>query len=521
MCHPDVQTVFIILNACIEPPAFTWGKWIALVVTNTNLRRITCMTEYRKIIGPPGTGKTTKLIEIVKELTRYSLVVPRDILCISFTNKAVDEIMERTGLNRHIAPWFRTIHSTAFELVSKQSERYAGFSPGQIADKRLKEFELYDRAKYEEYNINLHRDLVDESSFAKSFRLWQDENDLLSFTNLLLEVLARSLMPPNIQYVIVDEAQDMTRLQAELVRLWASEAKTCWIIGDPDQSIYGFAGVDGDVFHEFDGETEVLKQSHRVPEAVHSVAERVINQSKRSINFDYYPKEEIGEVSYKWSLDSVYQAWDARTGAVAVLARTNRQVDRYADDLFQYGIPVVRRYGDDRESDPRRSVAWRVLRGFRSMLVGGEISGKHLLYLKEHLKRDALRHNANAKVWEDIDHEKKYDTDSVFRFLLSESLLEQEEDFSFDFVKCNKKTQVFKNIQALVARWGLSLFDLPVVTVSTIHGFKGGEADHVFLDVTMPKKISDLNEEIRIFYVGVTRAKQSLSIRGQNRRISF
>jgi superfamily I DNA/RNA helicase len=104
------------------------------------------------------------------------------------------------------------------------------------------------------------------------------------------------------------------------------------------------------------------------------------------------------------------------------------------------------------------------------------------------------------------------DVDTVFRDFFAESLMEGDEDFDFTPIMCDKRTNVFQYIQLLVQKWGLGALDLPVITVSTIHGFKGGEADIVFLDLTPAKRINDKEEEIRVFYVGATRAKDTLYI---------
>ena len=96
--------------------------------------------------------------------------------------------------------------------------------------------------------------------------------------------------------LIVDEAQDMSRLQWNLVKALESKADRTFIAGDDDQAVFNWAGADVQSFLSHEGEVKVLKHSYRVPAEVHDLADRIVNRIQNRQAKTWTPREEQGEI---------------------------------------------------------------------------------------------------------------------------------------------------------------------------------------------------------------------------------
>jgi len=125
-------------------------------------------------------------------------------------------------------------------------------------------------------------------------------NGLLDFTDLIENVPRdAALAPGNPAVIFADEAQDLNRMQLSLIRKWGERAEYFILAGDDDQTIYSFAGASPDAILDPDipdDQKIVLKQSYRVPEAVHELANRLIHRVTRRQEKVYLPRPEHGRV---------------------------------------------------------------------------------------------------------------------------------------------------------------------------------------------------------------------------------
>ena len=225
------------------------------------------------VVAGPGTGKTRTLLHRVEFLLGKG-VEPAEITCVTFTRKAAAEMRER--LRRLLTPVYGTrkagairvgtFHQLCLDLLRK--------SPAWQERALVSEYEL---AGFFREENGIRRALLAVSRLKNSNLLpedpevpeeWRDfyrryqeflrEEDLMDYDEILVEavrLLREGLVPPEVRagyrHLLVDEFQDVTPLQYQLVRLLAGTGATLFVIGDPDQSIYGFRGANAGVFADF------------------------------------------------------------------------------------------------------------------------------------------------------------------------------------------------------------------------------------------------------------------------------
>ena len=109
-------------------------------------------------------------------------------------------------------------------------------------------------------------------------RHYKRSRDLLDFTDLLEMIVQEPDRLPALEVLIIDEAQDLSRLQWQLVEILASKAQRVFLAGDDDQAVFTWAGADVKSFLSFQGHITVLQQSYRVPSTVHALADRIVHR---------------------------------------------------------------------------------------------------------------------------------------------------------------------------------------------------------------------------------------------------
>lgn len=286
------------------------------------------------LFGPPGTGKTHRLLQCV-DLQMQKDTLPRKIAYLAFTRKAADEAQDRVrtqhNLPRSAFPYFRTIHSFAFRQLSVQREQVVG-------PKELQEFGreysveisgYYDaqdddltnkRAGYlkgdrimfidglarvtgrDVAEIMMALEFDEELSsrevraVAEAYRKWKAAHQFMDYTDMLEQFIEIGQVP-ELDVVIIDEAQDLSRLQWKVIEKITANARLVYLAGDDDQAIYRWAGADVDRFIDIPGTSRVLDQSYRVPAAVQSRASDVVGRIRHRRLKEWSSRPEQGEVS--------------------------------------------------------------------------------------------------------------------------------------------------------------------------------------------------------------------------------
>lgn len=478
------------------------------------------MKQWRVILGPPGTGKTYTLLGIVEELLAKG-VPPDAIGYLAFTKRAATEAIDRAMQKHHYKaaelPYFRTIHSLCF--------RQLGLNRGRVmGQKEFKEFSellgirITGRWTLEEGGVfnmqagdrmlfmeNLARtqgtslrELYDSGDddipwskvdlFSRALKQFKDGRGLYDYTDMLFRFLAVGTCP-RLHTLIVDEGQDLSRGQWQVILKLAEYADNIIVAGDDDQAIFRWAGADVNYFMDLPGTYKVLAQSYRVPRRVQAVADKIVQRLSRRRTKRWRSRSEQGEVHFLGG----YTQTDYSKGTHLVLARNAYMLQSVAEHMQREGI-VYEHHG-------KSSVDGQLIddiKLFEAMRKGGTCTRADAERLAKRI--------ANADL-------------PVAASGAGSTLTLQECGFQ-DVIWHDAFTGVSITVrESLLAalRRGEKLVGPPRVKLSTIHGAKGGQAETVTVLTDMaPRTFEEMHkfpdDEQRVFYVAVTRARDTLNI---------
>jgi superfamily I DNA/RNA helicase len=350
------------------------------------------MSRVRVLLGPPGTGKTTALLGEVEKLLE-SGVRPAEIAFVSYTKAAtmgaIDRACDRFGMDPAEFPFFRTIHSLAYQAMGERAQVMKepewkdfgescnyGFSETNEAEQFALNFdgdgdclrsidslarttrETVHQAMLRCGDVPSHISPEMVRAFRKRLWDWKVETGQIDFTDMLEKALSARWKPP-VRFAFVDEAQDSNKLQNDLTRAWFIENPLCEEVtyaGDDDQQIYGWSGAESgallklalicqngstlsapDEHHRRYAENlTVLSHSWRVPKAPHAVAQRIILQNKMRIEKEYSPVDRPGHVLHADGLRAALGLLEE--GSAFVLVRNNKYAKDMRDGCLAAGV---------------------------------------------------------------------------------------------------------------------------------------------------------------------------------------
>jgi len=483
------------------------------------------------VLGPPGTGKTTYLLNEV-EKTLASGVDPSRIGYVAFTRKAATEAIERAnekfGLTEKRMPYFRTLHSLTFRLLGLNKKQVMGVSdykafgnimgvqvsgytgaaeglvggakPGDkalflIGKARVRDMPLEEQWREQNEDIGW----FELERLARGLEEFKKQRQLIDFTDMLEQFLKFG-RGPNLELLVIDEAQDLSYLQWEIVTKLAATANRVIIAGDDDQAIFQWAGADVDYFIALEGEVKVLEKSYRTPSSVQHAANEVITKVNSRRTKDWQPRDEEGRVRYESRGIDV----DMSSGTWLVLARNAYLLDSMEEHCLREGWLF--------EKSGRRSVSditLKAIRAWEKLRNDEEISAGDVQKILRF-----VRHNGKTSPREGLfsmgDIQRNWGTAS--------SAIWHE---AFEKMNLTERSYVIASL-----RRGEKVSQEPRIKLSTIHSAKGGEADNVVLysDIS-PQSYNTMikypDDEARVFYVGMTRAKNNLHLVVPQTRFSF
>jgi len=333
----------------------------------------------------------------------------------------------------------------------------------------------------------------------RAYRHYKYENNLMDFTDLLEQIVQEPDYLPKLDVLIVDEAQDLSRLQWEMVIQLAQRADRTFIAGDDDQAVYTWAGADVKTFLSLDGEIKVLEQSYRVPAKVHALANRVVKRIRSRQPKEWHPRKEEGRIAYYESFEHV----DVSHGDWLILASTNYMLNDLYEWLKSQGL-MFERHG-------QRSISENILTavlGWEALRKGKAMPMPVVKTVYKHLGTEFVQRG--FKTLRDIDPNNEYTLEELKASygLLTDDIWHKV---------LTKISDSQRQYIISILRRGSKLMGKVPIKLSTIHGAKGGEADNVMLLTDLSPKFAkeyayNADDVNRLLYVGLTRAKESLHI---------
>lgn len=526
--------------------------------------------EFR-VIGPPGTGKTTYLSHNV----RLAVDAGRRPLITSLTRAAAAEIASRVEFGWDFsADQVGTLHSHArraighpeivgtAEQIEDWNKTFASnhdgwtlsLAPfGKDSQEDGRTLSNYGDATYlasltyRAMMLPKERWPNDVRNFHDSFSSWKTLNNLHDFTDLV-EICNRDVdrSPINPDLIFVDEAQDHDRLELSLIRKWSRDVEQLVVCGDPDQNLYEWRGAEPDAFFATEIPPEnyrVLKQSYRVPQKVHSYALKMIRRITERKEFEYLPKVDRGQLIPAYiKLKDPTRAVDAiiaeseKAASVMVLASCEYQLGGIIKQLRNAGVPFHNPFSDRGQFNPLSdrggvSSPQRLLAFLRSSdKFFGEAArlwtyGELDLWLDPIKSDGLLRRGAKKKIETMAAQlgEVACSFDKLREFFSDDGISQLEEADSnpvgWYVARLNASRQKpFEFPSLIVERQGVKgLTERPKIIVGTIHSVKGGEAESVFVFPDLSPQAFASHERNpaptwRQYYVALTRASSKMFI---------
>lgn len=579
------------------------------------------------VIAGPGTGKTKTLISRILYLLETRKVKTSEITAVTFTNKAAAEMQERLrqqlGKGRSVRLiQVGTFHSICLDLLKKQGMQFSLADETETLDIAadivksrnlgIKPKQFLQKVSIIKTNTDVTPDFSDhellsthgitEPEYAAylEYRQTLESLHILDFDDLLTETLKLikadpAVLAQNFNYLHVDEFQDISPIQYRLIMEWAKQGRELFVIGDPDQSIYGFRGSDDKCFEHLKNDFSDLNiirltENYRSAPQVISSAMKVISKNpgmERVIHPnrpDSTPVRlvtagsEMGEAIFtakeinrliggidmldaqeKQETNTEYKT---RSFAdIAVLYRTHRQAELLEKCLQREGIPYVIAGREDflaektvrgcicffrcllnRDDTVARDMCLKLLWDLEPNRISGSIfetmQEKYIPFLKKGKPQKVL-----AQWIEDMN---LTDDIAVNKLLGMTVFYKTMQEFM---------DAVYLGVESDLKRCGGRQYTADCVTLMTLHGSKGLEfpvtiiygvrkgaipferdfrqikenSTHQKRENSIQQKkensphqkeenssekqetfITDIEEERRLFYVGMTRAKEEL-----------
>ena len=496
-----------------------------------------------KIFGPPGTGKTYTLIERVLKTKLRKGIQPEKIAFISFTNKAVNTAVDRA---LSAFPQYTVENFTRFKTLHKYCRRYFKEEIFDIkncmidfalqesilkrSDRRLEDDEfiykdwslgIYDKARnmmedpikvykkesYKKDNIDVFQRKISTYEHYK-------QNSFIDFTDMI-ERAIDEIDFPELDVLILDEAQDFTPLQWSVLYKMAENSKRIYLAGDDDQGIYQWNGADAKYFTTyFPGRKVVLRKTRRFGKAIHHFTEIIRRGILNSEEKEYLP-DETKQGSVKRYLNFREIDFNLQ-GTWYILGRVNRVVNELRMAAKEAGLY----FGDNKGNKSFDRKQWQAIKAWTAISNGKVINKADAEIMYKYIRdieKDAFR---TENFWIGEPDFKTYNFETLKEWC---GLIVPDEKKNKEWwwiLRRNFTSRQKIYFIRLLKRYGQKqLNDEPTIIIDTIHSVKGGEADHVVLasknDYASDfyrKNKEDQSGERKVYYTGASRAKNSLHI---------
>ena len=605
------------------------------LLNNEQYDAVVCTEGPVLVSAGAGSGKTRLLTYRIAYLITECNVPAHKILAITFTNKAANEMKERI---EKIAPDGELVTvSTFHSFCARMLRTYASFIPNykenftiysdndtsKLMKDIFKEMNISDENIKDEFKHNISVIKNDNMSieeyvkifkydstiieFERFYRTYQNElikNNAMDFDDLLINfynlISTNQEVLDSIQnkytYFSVDEFQDTNKIQYDIVKLLASKTRNVLIVGDEDQSIYGWRGANIDNIFNFtkdfpDAKIFKLEQNYRSTKKILDRANLIIKNNRNRLEKKLYTENEDGtDVFYYQAMSesdeadfvirSIIRMYESGVPyhEMAILMRLNALSRTFEEKLLNYSIPHIMYNGFkffERAEiksvlayltaivNPSDDISFARIINFPKRGIGEtsiekllEISAKNKMPLKEvvmnyenEILPTALKDKLKDLKALFLDLQENIDKLGMYEFftymlektnILKSFDLDNEQDYERylnigslvnsvrEYEEANQDATIIDYLQSVTLSSAMDNDDGKGVVIATVHGAKGLEFDTVYI-VGCEEKIfpisrddnDDIEEERRLMYVAITRAKKNLVITSSSSRYMY
>lgn len=550
-------------------------------------KAVTAISRVIAVIAGPGTGKTKTLVSHAAYLMNERGVKASEITAVTFTKKAAEEMRTRledaVGGKRAVSLMnIGTFHSICYQLLQKQGLSFTLADEMELFDlaqEVIRQFGLKIEPKQFLRLVSLKKTGLkqrnEESSndteklqlkpAYEAYEKFLSEEKIMDYDDLLMETLRllkeekkNEIRKRNFSYLLVDEFQDISPAQYELIQAWNRRGRELFAIGDPDQAIYSFRGADARCFERLKADypklcTIRLKENYRSEPLIVSGALAVIGKNEGPKR-ELVPVRENGNpirlvTAFSEMAEDIFAAKEINRliGGIDMLDSEQHLTDRSEGNIRSFGDIAIlyrtHRQGELLEKCLKKEGIPYVVAGREDFLTEESVRGTicFFKYLMNQEDRVALRLCLKL-LWKlpETSLSEPAVTSLIRKYLPrlkkekpQKLLLNWMEDMEFTGCEPMEKlvgmSLFYKTmpefLEALVfggesdlKRCGGKTYTADAVNLMTLHGAKGLEFPVVMIcgarkgiiPLENQKQDIDLKEERRLFYVGMTRAEDEL-----------
>ena len=613
-------------------------------LNNEQREAVFCTEGPLLMLAGAGSGKTRSLTHRIAYLIEEKGVAPWNILAITFTNKAAQEMRERVDALVGYGSediWISTFHATCSRILRRHIDLLGydrNFTIYDASDQKslmkevLKEMKI-DTKQFPERSVmseissakNEYKSPLDyRNEYGSNFRNQRiadiyehyqkrlKENNALDFDDLLVKMVDLFQANPDVlehyqdrfQYIMVDEYQDTNTVQFLLVSLLAKKYRNLCVVGDDDQSIYKFRGANIYNILNFekvfpDAQVIRLEQNYRSTQNILNAANGVIANNKGRKEKKLWTENQKGELVHFKQYDTEYDEADGVVSRInflamrgvqykdmAILYRTNAQSRIFEEKLKQKNIPyaIVRgiSFYDRKEikdlmsylkvvdsgmddlsvkriiNVPKRGIGQTTINRLQEFAILNQMSFLDAVFnadeIPEVTRALAKLHKFADMIEEFREYASEHEISELLEHILdvtqyraeleaegtdeSISRLEDIEEL-FNDIAYYEEEEENPNLRDFLAEKDMYTLNAGIdnledennkVLLMTLHNAKGLEFNNVFLGgmeegvfpgfgAMMSGDESEIEEERRLCYVGITRAKERLFLSAAKRRM--
>ena len=613
-------------------------------LNNEQREAVFCTEGPLLMLAGAGSGKTRSLTHRIAYLIEEKGVAPWNILAITFTNKAAQEMRERVDALVGYGSediWISTFHATGSRILRRHIDLLGydrNFTIYDASDQKslmkevLKEMKI-DTKQFPERSVmseissakNEYKSPLDyRNEYGSNFRNQRiadiyehyqkrlKENNALDFDDLLVKMVDLFQTNPDVlehyqdrfQYIMVDEYQDTNTVQFLLVSLLAKKYRNLCVVGDDDQSIYKFRGANIYNILNFekvfpDAQVIRLEQNYRSTQNILNAANGVIANNKGRKEKKLWTENQKGELVHFKQYDTEYDEADGVVSRInflamrgvqykdmAILYRTNAQSRIFEEKLKQKNIPyaIVRgiSFYDRKEikdlmsylkvvdsgmddlsvkriiNVPKRGIGQTTINRLQEFAILNQMSFLDAVFnadeIPEVTRALAKLHKFADMIEEFREYASEHEISELLEHILdvtqyraeleaegtdeSISRLEDIEEL-FNDIAYYEEEEENPNLRDFLAEKDMYTLNAGIdnledennkVLLMTLHNAKGLEFNNVFLGgmeegvfpgfgAMMSGDESEIEEERRLCYVGITRAKERLFLSAAKRRM--